>query len=106
MLLFVRVGVGDNIVRIKPDFHSDDLNSKLFAQDLHNNLGRNLSSIKERMSNETVNAETIKLVEKAIIDLRLVSRNLMPSELAFVGLAKTHQQTIDSLQSSSKISFT
>ena len=76
------------------------------AQDLHDDLGGTLSAIKGRMVNEAVHLETIHLVEKAIEDLRLVSRNLMPPELVNEGLVKAILHTIERLQNASKIEFT
>lgn len=76
------------------------------AQDLHDDLGGTLSAIKGRMSNEAVHLETIHLVEKAIEDLRLVSRNLMPPELANEGLVMAISHTIERLQNASQIEFT
>lgn len=76
------------------------------AQDLHDDLGGTLSAIKGRIANEAVHLETIHLVEKAIEDLRLVSRNLMPPELTNEGLVKAIFHTIERLQNASKIEFT
>ena len=76
------------------------------AQDLHDDLGGTLSAIKGRISNESVHLETIHLVEKAIADLRLISRNLMPPELANEGLIKAIFYTIERLQNASQIEFT
>lgn len=76
------------------------------AQDLHDDLGGTLSAIKGRIANEFANNDTIKLVEKAIEDLRLVSRNLLPPELENEGLVKSIQHTIERLQKSTEIKFT
>lgn len=76
------------------------------AQDLHDDLGGTLSAIKGQISNELASLDTIKLVEKAIEDLRLVSRNLLPPELENEGLVKAVQHTIERLQKSTKIKFT
>lgn len=96
-----------NLVDIhKQKIQTQETERRRLAQDLHDDLGGTLSAIKGRMSNESVNDEIINLVEKAISDLRLVSRNLMPPELAQEGLIKTLKQTIDQLQNFSKISFT
>jgi two-component system, sensor histidine kinase LadS len=76
------------------------------AQDLHDDLGGTLSAIKGKVANEMQNVETLNLVEKAIEDLRNISRNLLPAELAKNGLSKAIQQSIERLQSASKIAFT
>lgn len=76
------------------------------AKDLHDDLGGTLSAIKGKIANEKIKEETLNLVEKAIEDLRLVSRNLMPPELENEGLVKAVLYTIERIQSSSTIQFT
>jgi signal transduction histidine kinase len=83
-----------------------EMERRRLAQDLHDDLGGTLSAIKGIMSNVTTNIEIISLIEKAILDLRIFSRNLMPPELANEGLAKAIYQTILRLQRSSKVEFT
>lgn len=90
----------------KQKINTQETERRRLAQDLHDDLGGTLSAIRGRISNITSNIEVINLVEKAIMDLRLVSRNLMPPELANEGLSKAIYQTIVRLQSSSKIEFT
>lgn len=86
--------------------HTQEMERRRLAQDLHDDLGGTLSAIKGIMSNVMTNVEIISLIEKAIMDLRIFSRNLMPPELANEGLVKAIYQTILRLQSSSKIEFT
>ncbi len=89
----------------KQKLHTQETERRRIAQDLHDDLGGTLSAIKGRMSNESTAADTISLIEKAIEDLRLISRNLMPSELANEGLTKAISHTIERLQSASQIKF-
>lgn len=90
----------------KQKINIQETERRRLAQDLHDDLGGTLSVIKGRISSITANIEIINLVEKAIMDLRIVSRNLMPPELGNEGLVKAIFQTIERLQSSSKIEFT
>jgi signal transduction histidine kinase len=79
--------------------NSEEIERQRLAQDLHDDLGGTLSAIKGKVANEMQNSETLNLVEKAIEDLRSISRNLLPPELAKNGLSKAIQQSIDRLQS-------
>ncbi len=100
-----------NLAKLKNEvsekiIQTQETERRRLAQDLHDDLGGTLSAIKGRLSNETVHLETIHLVEKAIEDLRLVSRNLMPPELANEGLVKAISHTIERLQNTFQIEFT
>lgn len=75
------------------------------AKDLHDDLGGTLSTIKGQAANENASSETLNLIEKAIEDLRNVSRNLMPPELQKAGLAGSVHQAIERLRNSSKTEF-
>lgn len=75
------------------------------AQDLHDDLGGTLSALKGRIANESVQLETLDLIEKVINDLRIVSRNLLPPELEKEGLSKAIQYTTERMQNASKIKF-
>lgn len=76
------------------------------ARDLHDDLGGTLSAIKGKIANEKVSQEAINLVERAIDDLRYISRNLAPPELENDGLIQALHNTIDRIQISSNIKFT
>lgn len=88
------------------NIQTQEIERKRLAQDLHDDLGGTLSAIKGKVANEIQNPETLYLVEKAIEDLRSISRNLLPPELAKNGLSKAIQQSIERLQSSTTIGFT
>lgn len=76
------------------------------AKDLHDDLGGTLSAIKGKIANEKASQEAINLVEKAIHDLRYISRNLSPPELENDGLIISIKNTIDRIQHVSNINFT
>lgn len=76
------------------------------ARDLHDDLGGTLSAIKGKIANEKASPEAINLVEKAIDDLRYISRNLSPPELENDGLVISIKNTIDRIQNVSNINFT
>lgn len=75
------------------------------AKDLHDGLGGTLSTIKGQAANENVSGQTLRLIEKAIEDLRSVSRNLMPPELEKAGLTGSVYQAVERLRNVSKTEF-
>jgi signal transduction histidine kinase len=91
---------------VKQVIETQETERQRLAKDLHDELGGTLSIIKAKVAQETANSATINLVEKAINDLRLVSRNLMPPELASEGLSRAIYYTLERIQSSSDIEFT
>jgi signal transduction histidine kinase len=100
-----------NLTKVKNEIsgkiiETQETERQRLAKDLHDDLGGTLSAIKGRVANEKVQSETLNLVEKAINDLRLVSRNLMPPELANEGLVRAVYYTIERIQSTSDIAFT
>lgn len=86
--------------------HAQETERQRIAKDLHDDLGGTLSAIKGRIANEKVSQEAINLVERAIDDLRYISRNLSPPELENDGLIKALHNTIGRIQISSNIKFT
>jgi signal transduction histidine kinase len=91
---------------VKQVIETQETERQRLAKDLHDELGGTLSIIKAKIAQETSNPATVNLVEKAIDDLRLVSRNLMPPELAAEGLSHAIYYTLERIQSSSDIEFT
>lgn len=85
--------------------HAQETEHKRLAKDLHDGLGGTLSIIKGKAANENASRETLCLIEKAIDDLRNVSRNLMPPELEKVGLAGAVHQGVGRLQNISETRF-
>lgn len=91
---------------VKQIIRTQEAERSRLAQDLHDDLGGTLSALKGRIANESVQLETLGLIEKAINDLRIVSRNLLPIELEKEGLAQAIRYTIERLQKAIKIEFT
>ncbi|MCX2432092.1 7TM diverse intracellular signaling domain-containing protein [Pedobacter sp. GR22-10] len=94
----------------------EDERSRL-ARDLHDDLGGTLSIIKlnitafQRKALQLTEAErsfydqTIGMIEKACIDLRAISHNLMPKNFEHAGLIETLNEHFKSLNHSGKIVF-
>lgn len=76
--------------------NAQELERQRVARDLHDGVNQLLSSAKYRLSSSCQNLEpesrenvrlALNLVEKAISEVKLISRNLRPSELDDLGLA-------------------
>ncbi|GAB3998075.1 hypothetical protein GCM10028807_44810 [Spirosoma daeguense] len=79
------------------------------AADLHDDLGATLSVIKGQLqaisqSSERL-AKPIRLMEKAIVDLRHISHHLMPPEFRKLGLAESIREIVSQIQAGSAIQF-
>ncbi|MER0438403.1 sensor histidine kinase [Emticicia sp. W12TSBA100-4] len=91
---------------VKQVIQTQETERQRLAKDLHDDLGGTLSAIKGKIANEKASQEAINLVEKAIDDLRYISRNLSPPELENDGLIISIKNTIDRIQHVSNINFT
>ena len=91
---------------VKSVIQTQETERQRLARDLHDDLGGTLSVIKGKIANENVSQEAINLVDKAIEDLRYISRNLAPDELSNEGLIRAIYHTIDRVQNTSNIKFT
>ncbi len=91
---------------VKQVIQTQETERQRLAKDLHDDLGGTLSAIKGKIANEKASQEAINLVEKAIDDLRYISRNLSPPELENDGLIISIKNTIDRIQHVSNIHFT
>lgn len=85
--------------------HTQETERRRLAKDLHDDLGGTLSTIKGQAASENASLQTLNLIEKAIEDLRNVSRNLMPPELEEAGLAGAVHQAVERLQNVSQTEF-
>ncbi len=79
------------------------------AADLHDDLGATLSAIKGQLEvlhqpNDTL-AHPIRLMEKAITDLRYIAHNLMPPEFINMGLTEALRETVRTAEAGSAIHF-
>ncbi|RCR69156.1 sensor histidine kinase [Larkinella punicea] len=79
------------------------------AGDLHDDLGSTLAAIKVQLEivHEPDDAllQPIRLMEKAIRDLRHISHNLMPPEFARLGLTEALHETVNRVEANSGIYF-
>lgn len=85
--------------------HTQETERRRLAKDLHDDLGGTLSTIKGQVASENASLQTLSLIEKAIEDLRNVSRNLMPPELEKAGLTGAVHQALERLQNVSETEF-
>lgn len=108
MILFKNFKIASNQLRLTHQnfISATEAERQRLAQDLHDDLGGTLSALKGRITNEPVKPETLNLIEKAINDLSVVSRNLLPPELETEGLIQAIKYTTERLQNASKIEFT
>lgn len=92
--------------QIESVIQTQETERRRIAQDLHDDLGGTLSVLKGIIGNESAESEVIKVIDKAIGDLRAISRNLLPPELASIGLNQAVRNLVVSMESASKINFT
>ncbi len=80
---------------------------KHIAQDLHDDLGATLSTLKGRNRQEHFSAETQTLLNKAIADLRAISRRLLPVDFEMLGFIPSIEKYISDInqQQSLKVTF-
>ena len=87
------------------ELRTQEMERDRLAKDLHDDLGGTLTAIRNIIVNKESELLLLKLINKAIVDLRNVSRNLLPSNVKRLGFAKAIEQDINYLQISSKITF-
>lgn len=80
------------------------------ARDLHDDLGGSLSVLNRELDefNSDHNgkiSDSVKLTQKIVEDLRLISHHLMPSSFTEKGLVKVLQETIELANRQNKIQF-
>lgn len=71
-----------------------EVERRRIAKDLHDGLGQQLLVIKNKL-NKVVEEDTKKLVNQAIEEVRLISRDLHPFQLQEMGLTKAIENTIN-----------
>lgn len=94
----------ENLLKI--ELHAQEMERDRLAKDLHDGLGGTLSAIRNIIVNKESELSLLNLIDKASIDLRNVSRNLLPSNVLKNGFAKTIEQDVNYWQIYSKILFT
>ena len=93
----------ENLLKI--ELRSQEMERDRLAKDLHDDLGGTLTAMRNIIIRKESETPLLSLIDKATIDLRNVSRNLLPSNVLKHGFAKTIEQDINYWQISSKISF-
>ena len=79
---------------------------KIIAQDLHDDLGATLSALKGSISKEYFTKESQNLLNKAINDLRAISRRLLPADFETYGFIPSLEKYIDEVNQQQKIKVT
>ncbi len=93
----------ENLLNV--EIKAQEMERERLAKDLHDDLGGTLTAIKNMIATKSSEVQLLPLVDRAIIDLRNVSKNLLPLNLSRNGLLKAIQQNINYLQISSNIEF-
>lgn len=76
------------------------------AQDLHDDLGATLAMLNSKGKKEEFSVENQSLIEKAIKDLRSISRNLLPADFEAFGLISSIEKYLKSLNEQQTVAFT
>ena len=79
---------------------------KHIAQDLHDDLGATLAMLNRKAKKENFSTENQVIIEKALKDLRNISRNLLPADFEAFGLISALEKYIGSLNEQEKVKFT
>lgn len=79
---------------------------KLIAQDLHDDLGATLSALKGSISKVNFPQESQNLLNKAITDLRAISRRLLPADFETYGFIPSLEKYIADINKQQKIKVT
>jgi signal transduction histidine kinase len=79
---------------------------KIIAQDLHDDLGATLSVLKGRNKQEDFSEETQNLLNKAIADLRSISRRLLPADFEMFGFIPSIEKYVFEVNQQQKIKVT
>ncbi len=79
---------------------------KRIAQDLHDDLGATLALLSRNAKKDDVSKENQGIIEKAIQDLRNISRNLLPADFETFGLLQSLEKYFGNLNTQNKTVFT
>ncbi len=83
--------------------NAQETERRRIAQDLHDGIGTSLIALRGQLP--TDNPDAHHLLDQIITDVRTVSHNLMPDELATLGLTGAVSETARRLQEASNIRF-
>ena len=96
-------------------YKGQNIERKRVASELHDNLATKLAALRWRLEaidisvyNETdqkIHAGSIQMLEDVYTDVRLISHNMLPAELAEQGLVVALQKLIDQLNTNPKTRF-
>lgn len=93
----------ENLLNI--ELKAQEMERERLAKDLHDDLGGTLTAIRNSIITKNNEVQLLSLIDRAIVDLRNVSKNLLPLNLSSNGLLKVVQQNINYLQIASNIEF-
>jgi signal transduction histidine kinase len=93
----------ENLLNV--ELKAQEMERERLAKDLHDDLGGTLTAIRNSIATRNNEVQLLPLIDRAIIDLRNVSKNLLPLNLSRNGLLKAVQQNINYLQVASNIEF-
>ncbi len=91
---------------ITNQIETQEAERKHIAQDLHDDLGATLSALKGRNKQEDFSEETQNLLNKAITDLRAISRRLLPADFEMFGFIPSVEKYIADISKQQKIKVT
>jgi signal transduction histidine kinase len=91
---------------ITSQIETQEAERKHIAQDLHDDLGATLSALKGRNKQENFSEETQILLNKAITDLRAISRRLLPADFEMFGFIPSVEKYIADINQQQKLKVT
>jgi signal transduction histidine kinase len=91
---------------ITSQIETQEAERKHIAQDLHDDLGATLSALKGRNKQENFSDETQILLNKAITDLRAISRRLLPADFEMFGFIPSVEKYIADINQQQKLKVT
>jgi signal transduction histidine kinase len=90
----------------KAIIQTQEAERKHIAQDLHDDLGATLSALKGRNKQEEFSEEAQHLLNKAITDLRAISRRLLPVDFEMLGFIPSIEKYIADINKQQKLKVT
>ena len=91
---------------ITSQIETQEAERKHIAQDLHDDLGATLSALKGRNKQEEFSEEAQHLLNKAITDLRAISRRLLPVDFEMLGFIPSIEKYIADINKQQKLKVT
>lgn len=91
---------------ITSQIETQEAERKHIAQDLHDDLGATLSALKGRNAQDSLSEESQQLLNKAITDLRAISRRLLPADFEAYGFVPSLEKYIADINEQQKLKIT